>query len=297
MNSLKFSRREDCPSCGSHRYRKACAYDKVEAVRCASCGLVFLNPYVTAESMREIYASPEDLAKYFPFCDNYFEDTLHENRNTRTFKIYESCLLEIAEKSKGRALLDVGCGAGQFLQMANAKGWEVLGLDFDNANLKRLAEKNLPVQAADFLKWKGDGKSFDAITMWDAFEHFSKPRDALKQCRRLLKKDGLLLIACPKENSLLAWLARLVYSLSLGHFEYPVKVVYLLDHPVFFSPSSISNILESEGFAVEKIKMDETDLERVQFHPFIKWALRILFLVSRPFKLQNRMIVVARCRS
>lgn len=285
--------RDRCPVCGETAHKPECGYEWTTAYRCTRCRTVFLNPYVTHEGMKEIYASPETLAQCFPFCDHYFEDTEKENRETRTFQVYEQWLDRLAKLTPGRKLLDIGCGAGQFLKLAREKGWQAEGLEFDNALEKKLQQQGIPVTTGDFFQVDLPENSFDVITLWDVFEHFSEPVPALDRLRKLLRPGGLLLLACPKENSSLAWLAKKFYQWSGGKVQYPVKVVYLIDHPLFYSPKTLSSVLDGNGFEVRETMLDETDLRRVEFNPVIKFALRVLFIFSRLFKWQNRMVLLS----
>jgi 2-polyprenyl-3-methyl-5-hydroxy-6-metoxy-1,4-benzoquinol methylase len=286
--------RADCPACGSQSRREVCSYDPATAWRCGACGVVYLSPYVTSEGMKQIYASPEALARYFPFCDSYFEDTLSENRDSRTFRIYQEWLGKQKKTAAGRKRRDMCCGGGQFLRLASERGWQAEGLEFDNTLEKKLKEQGMPVRSGDFLEMPIEHGSFDVVTLWDVFEHFSDPIAALRRCRDILKPDGIMLIACPKENSALARLAEFFFKLSGGKVQYPVKVVYLLDHPLFYSPKNLESLLEKGNFRVVESRGDETDLRRVTVSFPARLALRTLFFLSRPLGLQNRMIVLAR---
>lgn len=284
--------RDRCPVCGATAHKPQCGYEWTTAYRCERCRVVFLNPYVTHQGMKKIYASPETLGRFFPFCDHYFEDTEKENRGTRTFRVYEQWLSRLADLTPGRKLLDIGCGAGQFLKLAREKGWQAEGLEFDNALEQKLREQGIPVRTGDFFETDLAEESYDVITLWDVFEHFSEPVPALKRLRKFLKPNGYLLLACPKESSSLAWMARKFYQWSGGKIQYPVKVVYLIDHPLFYSPKTLSNLVEIYGFKVKETMLDETDLRRVEFNPVIKFALHALFFFSRFFGWQNRMVLL-----
>jgi SAM-dependent methyltransferase len=256
-----------------------------------------MNPYVPASegrSMQRVYSSPEALRRQIPSFEHYFEDRSLGEEDKRTWRTYAEWLGLLAEKTPGRGLLDVGCGGGQFLEAAAGQGWKAEGVEFEGENLERLKARGLRVKGGDFLEADPGGRPFDVITMWDVFEHFEEPKQALGRCRDLLKPGGLLLIAVPRENSLLSWTVRLLYRLSFGLLKTPLKMVYLLDHPVFYSTRTLTDLLERNGFAVERVGMDETDLRRVTFGPVVATGLRFLFRLARPFGLQNRMIVLAR---
>jgi len=135
-------------------------------------------------------------------------------------------------------LLDVGCGAGEYLAFMRDHGWESEGVDFDveavesararfgvNAHCRQLEEMNYP------------DAHFDAITMNHLIEHVSDPVRLLLECRRVLKPDGLIVVTTPN-------------SCSLGHRMY-AKYWRGLEPPRhlhIFSPMSLRFLAKRAGF-------------------------------------------------
>ena len=93
-------------------------------------------------------------------------------------------------------VLDVGCGAGDFMQVAKDAGYDVEGIDISEASAEICRSRGLNARAGDFLTEKFDGK-FDLITMWDVVEHLRDPAAFFDRARSLLSKDGYLFAKIP----------------------------------------------------------------------------------------------------
>lgn len=150
--------------------------DDVEwiAVRC-TCGLAYLNPRPTFE----------EVGRYYP--PEYFNGRgSHGERYKR---------LAAHVPGDGGALLDFGTARGDFPALMQGRGWEVAGVEpFDAGN-----PWNLDIRAD--LSTFPDA-SFDVITAWAVFEHLHDPMAAFRQCHRLLKPGGRLVIQVPNVNSI-----------------------------------------------------------------------------------------------
>lgn len=99
-------------------------------------------------------------------------------------------------------LLEVGCGAGGMLEKMQTWGWNVTGLEPDEKALAMARNKGFDVRCDDLVKCKFDEESFDAIIMHHVFEHIENPIKILEECRRILRRNGLLLITTPNSESL-----------------------------------------------------------------------------------------------
>jgi len=105
-------------------------------------------------------------------------------------------------KAPGR-ILDVGCGTGEFLAEMSRHGWEAVGLDQDGEAVEYARRAyGLDAQTVDIEDFSAVDESFDVVTFWHVLEHLPNPKGALRQVRRILKPDGLLLLAVPNIDSL-----------------------------------------------------------------------------------------------
>lgn len=101
---------------------------------------------------------------------------------------------------KGR-VLDVGCGVGNFLSLAQAKGWECWGIDFDRdaiaAAQATFQLTNLSVASLNEFAETYTGPKFDLITFFDVFEHIDNHREFLALAKSLLADDGSIALSVP----------------------------------------------------------------------------------------------------
>ena len=149
--------------------------------------------------------------------------------------------------------MDIGCGFGDFLGLAQKRGWETFGIDISAKVLKVAREKYAGIRF-----WQGTIENihlqdnyFDVVTMWDVIEHLSDPVTTLKAVQRCLVDDGLLVIKTPNQD----WLGRryslLLYKASLRTIRFHLKYLWYLPHFYFFRPKTITLLLQRTGFELE----------------------------------------------
>ncbi|MFA5370474.1 MAG: class I SAM-dependent methyltransferase [Sideroxydans sp.] len=101
------------------------------------------------------------------------------------------------------SLLDVGCGGGRFLRRMQKHGWLVAGTDFDEQAAAKVTRRyGIVTHVGDLPQCGLPAESFDAITLSQTIEHLYDPLGTLRECLRLLKPGGLLVMTTPNANSL-----------------------------------------------------------------------------------------------
>ena len=136
-----------------------------------------------------------------------------------------------------------------------------LGIDLSPEAIKICREKNLNCQEADLINFnKIKSKKYSAITFFQVIEHIKNPLEYLKSAKKLLKKDGVLLITTPNQKSPL----RLLFGSHWSVFKTP-------SHHFFYSKKSLEHLLRAAGFKNFTIKID-----RFRFFP-LKYILQQIF--------------------
>lgn len=136
-------------------------------------------------------------------------------------------------------LLDFGCGWGFFLSVARERGWEPYGLEpLPGHAVYARARFGVNVITDVLRDDTFPPDSFDAITAFQVFEHLPDPASNLARLHRILKPGGLILIEVPNIDT---WSVRL-----LG----PRHRHFVQDHLNFFSPHTLTLLLENHGFQV-----------------------------------------------
>lgn len=142
-------------------------------------------------------------------------------------------------------LLDIGAGPGLFLAEAKKRGWRVAGIE-PSAWAVDHAQKDLQVSGMR----QGDvgalpsipAQSFDCVVAFDVIEHLVGPKKFLAEANRILKPGGLLVMATPRFDSLLAKLmGRRWYCIFPAHIHY-------------FTRRSMNDALKKAGFTVAQEK-------------------------------------------
>jgi 2-polyprenyl-3-methyl-5-hydroxy-6-metoxy-1,4-benzoquinol methylase len=164
--------------------------------QCNSCGFVFTNPIPFLSDLPKYYDSPEYLshtANSFGFTSQIYK--IFRNANIRNkFRI-------VNRYAKEKTILDIGCGTGELLHYFQKMGWKVQGVE-PNESARKFAQKNynIPVLNEDSLA-EIDEESFDIISMWHVLEHVPDLNGRMIQLKKLVKKEGILIIALPNLNA------------------------------------------------------------------------------------------------
>lgn len=108
-------------------------------------------------------------------------------------------IIKIADLKDGQKILDVGCGYGGTIRMLNEKysNCELIGINIDEKQIKRAKEltkeKNnnkISFIKADAINLLFEDSSIDNILAVESVFHFESRDKFLKECSRVLKKEG-----------------------------------------------------------------------------------------------------------
>lgn len=106
------------------------------------------------------------------------------------------------ERPESGRILEIGCGAGGFLDMCRTLPGDVLGIDQDPAATRICRDRKLPVLLADGEVLPLASGSIDVIRAKNVFEHIMELRPFALEIRRVLVPGGLLLIQMPTQYSI-----------------------------------------------------------------------------------------------
>jgi 2-polyprenyl-3-methyl-5-hydroxy-6-metoxy-1,4-benzoquinol methylase len=140
-------------------------------------------------------------------------------------------------------VLDIGCNNGQHTIRIAKHCHKIYGIDKDKrgivlaeSEIARNKLKNIIILNHDIEKTLPfKAKMFDKVILLDVLEHIHKRKQLLKEIKRILMKNGLLLLSVP--NSQTSW-KKLLRKYNLFSYSDP-------DHKVEFSKQQIINLLKS----------------------------------------------------
>jgi 2-polyprenyl-3-methyl-5-hydroxy-6-metoxy-1,4-benzoquinol methylase len=163
-------------------------------------------------------------------------------------------ILDELEPHRGEGrLLDVGTSIGLFLRLALDRGWTGLGTEFGRRALA-YARDEIGVEAVDTPIEELSG-TYDVVTVLSVLEHVNQPRAFLREIVRLLKPGGVTYLVVPNVDSL----ACRVLHEHAATFDGR-------NHLLYFSPRTLRELLEREGFAVLSTRTRVASLD-----PVLEW--------------------------
>lgn len=223
-----------CMMCGDERqqplFQPTGSGWRYRVVRCPACGFLYRNPNVRPERLGDLYAVG---------YSNFLTGQYAENRQRR-YRLTMEAFSPVFDEGKGRRLLDFGCGAGLFLELAEGLGFDAVGVDLspdsvEQANTRLCGAKAYLGAPDDIAEIAAGG--FDVVTLWSVLAHLPRPLDDFARFRRLLAPGGVLMILTVNANSLLL---KAFGSRWSG---------FTKNHLMFYSADTLPTLLRRSGFA------------------------------------------------
>lgn len=227
----------------NHIYLKLKDYsvsgEEFQLIQNSEFGFLETTPQPSKEKLPSYYES-EDYISHTDSKRNFFEKLYHL---VRQFSLKKKLKLINSFKPESKNLLDVGCGTGDFLQVAKQNNWNVSGIE-PSDQAREIANKktnNAVFKNEELLKFKEN--SFDVITLWHVLEHLPNLEEQLQVFRKILKPDGALVVAVPNYKSYDAK----YYKQFWAAYDVP-------RHLWHFNKASISKLFSKQSMEVIKIK-------------------------------------------
>ena len=276
-----------CSSLDHGLYLEARGY---RIVQCRNCGLWFVNPQPTEEELRQFYATYDDGEQWRKLEDNF-------NRSIRS---------AILQRKPAGAVLDVGCGSGNFLSCMKESGFSVFGIEPSGSGSEYAVTAHgvgiFRGMIDDYLA-TSPGVRFDVITLLNVLEHLPNPVRTLLQLRQMLTADGILIIVVPdaRFHDLVGRMRRRMGLSDPYWIEQPNNILSgfkLPDHLCSFQPASLASLLRRCSFSVIDLQnapiVLNADLKRNLGKLLVRWTAQIVHnLTFRRFLIGYSTLAVA----
>lgn len=213
--------------------------------RCAICGLgrtdltgnyeTFVRDnynkgYFTGDPAKSAFASYKDDKRFI----------------VKNMKQFLARVLKYKERG---TLLDVGCALGFFVELALRAGFDAFG--FDPSSYAVREAKNLVASSRIKKGTIGSVRytpgTFDVITMFDVFEHLGDPGRDIEKLSKLLKDDGIIVIATGDTESMMAKVLKRRWT-----FYIPPQHLFFFDKQTMSTLLSKYNLKVVEWFRIGK---------------------------------------------
>jgi len=164
------------------------------------------------------------------------------------------CRKLLKDLSQGSNVLEIGCGAGQFIRSIKAMfpNLECYGSDISQVAIEKARSLNdgVSYSISTSIELPYENDFFDVIIICDVLEHVDSPELILREGFRVIKKNvGVFYAAVPCEGdllSLLYWLQKLhitddLAKIHAGHIQkFSRKSLFQLFNNYQFNPVHVS---------------------------------------------------------
>ena len=238
-----------CPNCGSSSLSRVYSCTSFSIHDCSECSLRF-------KSIPEL-----DQARVQELQDTVYhgvESRLHQQWLVKHMAGDRVKMLNRFAR-RGR-LLEVGCATGEFLEAAEAAGFDVLGVDASERYARYSMQRNLNVRYGRLEEMDLHPSSFDVIALFHVIEHVQDPVDFLRRLNALTREGGLIFIATPNVDSV---------TDRLFGFQHPNY--HQEDHLLFFSTETLRQVLQKASF--EPLVIESREHPHHPFTSVLNWML------------------------
>ena len=222
-----------CPACGSADATPRGQKNDFQLLACEACATVYTAnfPITSPTQDYDNYYTAENLT-VAAFIEKHLDEIV------ATFEPYR----------KNNRLLDVGCGAGTFLQAAARAGWEGAGVEVSQTAAAHLREHGFEVFCGELEKAGYSDGHFDVVIASEVVEHVRDPKAIFGEIARVLRPGGLLWATTPHGRGISARLLKTKWS-----------IVCPPEHLQLFSVAGIRKLLGEVGFRNVKVATHGTN--------------------------------------
>ena len=225
-----------CRVCGSHSLRPICDLPDFWVAGCVRCG--------HGSTVYRIW-SADNQERFTKAKWTETRGILRDVTEAMAWRRYA----DLRPFEPGHDLLEIGCGTGEFLHVAQQMGHRVTGLDTSPEVARYVGERYREVDIAvgDLSETQFAAGSFDVVAAFHVLEHVPDPGNLLAQVFPLLRPGGILYVRVPNLDS---W-----YRRALGRNWWG----FCVEHMSHFTAQSLARALQSAGFAVGAMRSADSD--------------------------------------
>ena len=241
-----------CPICTTEMKFKFVTKDYLvtgesfDIVECEACSIRTTTPFPDKKIIGNYYSS-DDYISHDDKVSGIF-DSIYGLVRTYQLNKKKKLIGKYFNKSNGK-ILDIGCGAGDFLQYMKENHWNINGVDTSN-KARKIVKKKLNIKVMDPQDWINNNEKYDVITCWHSLEHVHEPWVYLDKIKKSLTLDGFLIVALPNYQSTDAK----IYKEFWAAYDTP-------RHLYHFTIKSMNKTIKPHGLNIESIY-------RMNFDPF-----------------------------
>jgi SAM-dependent methyltransferase len=221
----------DCIFCGKGSGKTIWMENGFVGKRC-DCGLVYISPRPEPQEILNLYNSYEADVSAKSRIEAEFAGRLNARHR-----------LKFIRKILNRGfLLEIGSGAGYFLDESRRAGFEPFGIELNLHQATFIKEQfGIPIEANPFTESSFGEIQFDILCHFDVISHFYDPISEFRKFNRKLKNGGIFFFETGNGGDLTHYWFKFI-----GRLQYP-------QHLFLFSKKNIEQLCTQAGFEIIRI--------------------------------------------
>lgn len=205
---------------------------------------------------KSIYSKENNYSKLFN--DNRKKNifSLKINKKKYKFKIIndeQRRYSQFHKIIKNNSLIDFGSGYGDFINKFRYNDKAAIEKRRNCVNF--LKKKKIKV----FQDLSEIKKKFDFVTFFNSLDHLEFPQLILKQAKKILSKNGKIIIEVPNANSLL-------FNLDIKEYK---RFSFCKRHLIIHSEKTLTKLIKSAGFKIVKVMY----FQRYDLNNHLNWII------------------------
>ena len=217
----------DCLLCDSKDSHVLIEENGYQGRKCSGCGLIYVSPRPSLDDIHDLYGHDEAGVTAQSHITSAFPKRLYARHHLELIQHHQ----------QGGRLLEIGAGAGYFLDEARKRGFDCHGLEFNPIQRAYITDHLLiDCEQTSLADSSYMNDKFDLIYHCDVISHFYNPIEELGVMNHVLKLGGYMAFETGNigemDDEYLRYITR---------FQYP-------DHLFFFGVENLVCLLERTGF-------------------------------------------------
>ncbi len=227
--------------CSSDETTPATTIYGANYVQCNACSHIYVIKRPAPKAIHNFYLND------VTYAATYTDKAAAESRLNAIAVPWANWMIEVFEKQHGRkpkSILDVGSGAGHFVEACRRLGMKADGVELSESSRKFSKEIwGIELDGRDFNEVVEDYKGYDIVTFWGLLEHTPNPGQILKSAYDVVAASdaGMVISKLPRWNSLSSAIQKLTPDTVIRHLD-------PMGHIMAFTDSSAAELYTLNGF-------------------------------------------------
>lgn len=190
-----------------------------EYASCNNCTHVYVLRRPTKTAIEGFYLND------VTYAATYTDKISAESRLNTIAVPWREWTINLFEQTYGRKptkILDVGSGAGHFVEACRRAGIQADGIELSESSRKFSKEIwDIELDGRDFFDAAADYEGYEIVTFWGLLEHTPNPSKILETANQIISKSdtGLVISKVPRWDSLSAAIQRIKSDTVIRHLD------------------------------------------------------------------------------